>query len=344
MNLVLFNFESDKNSQALSFALDWVNEIAKNVDKLYVISLRCGEYHVNDNVEVHCVHQDKKSRLQTIISIWSILKEIHGKDKKIDGYFVHMAHYFVPFIYPFAKLYNQKIVLWYAHKSVTFTLKLANLLIDRAVASTKLGYRIKTDKLKIIGQGINCSRFKIKNDFRDNIKNIITVGRISKVKNIDTIVRTFISVDRTDIFLYIVGDALAKDDYKYLSLIKESIPKKFIKNIIFTGSISFEKLPEVYNNMDLAINISDTGSLDKTILEPMAMGIPIITSNDSAREMFLHLNGKGIYLLDSKKDLSITLKNVLQGNCNFDRKFLQKEIEINHSLTNLSNKIVGEFK
>ena len=107
MNLVLFNFEMDKDSKALAFAIDWVNEISKNVDKLYVVSLRCKEYKVRENVEVFCINQDKKNRFQTILSIWKVLKQIHKS--KIDGYFVHMAHYFVPIIYPFAKYYNQKI-------------------------------------------------------------------------------------------------------------------------------------------------------------------------------------------------------------------------------------------
>ena len=344
MNLVLFNFESDKNSQALAFALDWINEIAKNVDKLYVISLRCGEYKVDDNVKVYCINQNKKNKIQTIFSIWNVLRQIHNKDKKIGGYFVHMAHYFVPFIYPFAKYYNQKIVLWYAHKSVSFTLRIANLFIDRAVASTSVGYQIKTKKLKIIGQGIDNNRFLLKNDFRDKIKNIVTVGRVSKIKNVDMVVEAFLSLKRDDLYLHIVGDALVGDDIEYLNIIKQSIPKKHEKNIIFIGSVSFEKLPAIYKDMDLAINISDTGSLDKTIIEPMAMGIPVITSNDSAKEIFNHLDEKGIYLLDKKEGLKDKLKKMISEKCDFSRVGLRDEIIRNHSLDNLVKKIVSEFK
>ena len=343
MRLILFNFESNKNSQALAFALDWVDEIAKNIDKLYVVSLRCKDFQVANNVEVHCINQDKKNKIETIFSIWKTLYNIHKKDKNIDGYFVHMAHYFVPIIYPFAKYFNQKIVLWYAHKSVSITLKIANILIDRAMASTSIGYQIKTDKLKVIGQGVDSSRFILKDNFRDKIKNIVTVGRISKVKNIDMIVDAFLSLNRDDLYLYIVGDALAGNDNKYLADIKQSIPKKYEENIIFTGSISFEKLPEIYNDIDLSINISDTGSLDKTVIESMAIGIPIITSNDSAKEIFSHIDNKGIYLLDKKEDLEYKLKDIVNTELKIDRKLLRDEIVQNHSLCNLANKIVGEF-
>ena len=344
MNLILFNFESNKNSQALAFALDWINEISKNVDKLYVVSLRCGEYKVDDNVEVYCINQDKKSRIQTIFSICRTLKEIHKKDKNIDGYFVHMAHYFVPIIYPFAKIFNQKTVLWYAHKSVPISLRIANFFTDIAVASTPVGYQINTDKLKIIGQGIDTNKFKFKHDFRNKIKNIVTVGRISKVKNVDMIVEAFLSLKRDDIYLYIVGDALAGDDKSYLEGIKKTIPKEYEKNIIFTGSISFDKLPEIYSDIDLSINISDTGSLDKTIIEPMAMGIPIITSNDSAKQIFSHLDNHGVYLLDTKDKLSSILKDIVEKKCDFDRVQLREEIVQNHSLEKLAKKIVREFR
>jgi len=344
MNLILFNFESDKNSQALAFALDWVNEIAKNIDKLYVISLRCGDYKVNSNIEIYCINQASKNKLQTTLSIWNVLKNIHKKDKNISGYFVHMAHYFVPIIYPFAKNYNQKLVLWYAHKSVPISLKIANFFIDRALASTSIGYQIDTKKLKLIGQGINTNKFIFKNDFKDKIKNIITVGRISKIKNIHLIVKDFLSLKRDDLYLYIVGDSLTHDDEFYLKDIKRLIPKQKEKNIIFTGSIPFDELPKLYSSMDLAINVSDTGSLDKTIIEAMAMGIAIVTSNDSAKELFNHLDDKGVYLLDDKSDLKSMLETLLDSENKFNRNSLRDEIVQNHSLDNLAKKIVSEFR
>lgn len=176
MNLIIFNYESNMDSR-FSFALDWINEISKNVSKVYVVSLRCGKYKVNDNVEIYCVGQDKKSRLQTILSIWKILDKIHKQDKNINGYFVHMAHYFVPLIYPFSVYFSQKIVLWYAHKSVPLSLQIANFFTDVAVASTSIGYQIKTDKLKIIGQGIDTTkRFLLKSLLMKKLKILYLLG------------------------------------------------------------------------------------------------------------------------------------------------------------------------
>ncbi|MCT7619674.1 glycosyltransferase [Aliarcobacter butzleri] len=343
MNLILFNFESNKNSQALAFALDWINEIAKNVDKLYVISLRCGNFEVLNNVEVHCINQDKKSKLETIFSIWKVLIKIHNKDKNINGYFVHMAHYFVPIIYPLAKWYKQKIVLWYAHKSVPFSLRLAGILVDKIFSISSSSMLLKTDKFEAIGHGIDTkNRFILKEKFKNKIQNIVTVGRISKVKNIHIIVNSFILLNMKDIYLYIVGDIITEEDKNYLYHIKKIIPNNFKDNIIFTGIIPFEKLHNFYQNMDLAINLGD-GGLDKAIIEPMAMGIPVITSNETAKNIFEHLNGKGIYLLKKKEDLKEVLNEIIEYNILFDKILLREEIVKKHSLNNLSKKILGEF-
>jgi len=335
MKLVLFNFEMDQKSQALAFAIDWINEIAKNIDKLYVVSLRCKEYKVRHNVEVICIKQDKKNKLQTILSIWKALKYIHKKDR-VDGYFVHMAHYFVPIIYPFAKFYNQKIVLWYAHKSVTISLKIANFFTDIVVTSTKQGYRIKTNKLKILSQGIDTNKFNFKNQHK-NIKNIAVIGRISRIKNVKEIVESFTKLDNDDLKLYIVGDIMG--DKTYLKEIREVANN----NVVFVGSIPFNRLHEFYKNIDLTINLSDTGSLDKVIVESMAMGIPVITSNESAKELFKHLDNKGVFLID-KSQLKEKLNFILNHQDLINNDSLRKEIIHNHSLNNLIKKIIGEFK
>ena len=345
MNLIVFNFESDKNSQVLAFALDWINEIAKNVNKIYVVSLRCGEFEVADNVEIHCINQNQKSRIQTVLSIWKVVAHIHKKDNNISGYFVHMAHYFVPIIYPFAKYYNTKTVLWYAHKSVPFSLKLAGLLSDKIFSISLASMRLKTNKFESIGHGIDTqNRFKLLEQFRNKIKNIVTVGRISESKNTKLIVDSFLNINRNDLYLYVVGDSVTIEDKEYLEKIKSHIPEEFKTNIIFTGSIPFTELPHTYKDMDLAINISDTGSLDKAIIEPMAMGIPTITSNDSAKELFGSLNEEGIFLLDEKNNLEKLLKRVINDNKNFNRTNLRNEVVEKHSLNKLAIKILHEFK
>lgn len=342
MKIIIFNFESNHNSQALGFAIDWINALSCHVQKVYVISLRCGDFSVNSNVEIFCIEQNLKNKIKTILSIIKTLYTIHRQDK-INGYFVHMAHYFVPIIYPFALFFRQKIILWYAHKATPFSLRIANMLADKVLSSTTNGYNIKTSKLEIVGQGINTEKFFFKKNFSSKIRNIVVVGRISHVKNVDLIIKIFCDLQVEDVFLHIVGDAITQQDKYYFEAIRANIPKHLKERIVFRGAISFGVLPALYATMDLAVNLSDTGSLDKAILEPMAMGVPVITSNVSARALFGHLDKKGIYLVDKKEDFKDILKEVLQNIMMVDRTHLREEIMHNHSLDQLAQKIVRAF-
>ncbi len=342
MKIIVFNFETNQNSQALGFAVDWINALSHYVEKLYVVSLRCGEFNVNSNVEVFCVEQNVKNKIQTVLSIVKVLYKIHRQDK-ISGYFVHMAHYFVPIIYPFACVFKQKIILWYAHQSTPLTLKIANILADKVLSSTPNGYNLPTNKLEIVGQGIDTEKFFFKELSYPKIKHLVVVGRISKVKNVDMIIRVFCELQVEGVFLHIVGDAITLKDKQYLKIIKENIPQNMKEKVLFKGALPFAELPSFYAMMDLAINLSDTGSLDKAILESMSMGIPILTSNLSAVALFDHLKNNGIFLVDKKEDFKKILHYILNHPISFDRVPLREEIISHHSLDKLAQKIIRAF-
>jgi len=233
--------------------------------------------------------------------------------------------------------------MWKAHKSVTFSVKLATLLADKIFSVSKQSFRVKTKKANFIGHGIDTKdRFK-KQSHRDKIENIIVVGRVSSTKNILLLVRVFVKLlEQFDFLkLYIVGDV--ENNSKYFEQVKSTIPDRVRKNVIFTGSIKFNTIVGIYKKMNLAVNLSDTGSLDKAIIEPMALGIPVITSNDTAHEIFKHLDNKGVFLV-SKEDLYNKFVDIVDNKYSIDRTLLRDEVVKNHSLENLARIITSEFK
>jgi glycosyltransferase involved in cell wall biosynthesis len=55
--------------------------------------------------------------------------------------------------------------------------------------------------------------------------------------------------------------------------------------VLFAGHVPMESLPELYRTAFAHVNLSRTGSLDKSILESLAAGCPVLTSNDAARDL-----------------------------------------------------------
>ncbi|MEK7522407.1 MAG: glycosyltransferase, partial [Patescibacteria group bacterium] len=55
--------------------------------------------------------------------------------------------------------------------------------------------------------------------------------------------------------------------------------------IEFVGPIPNKNIVEFYQSGDLFVNLSDTGSLDKAVLEAMACGLKVLTSNEAFKNI-----------------------------------------------------------
>jgi len=337
MNLLIFNMEMNEKSKVLSHCIDWVNNISIYFDKVFVITVKSSNFKVNENVKVFSIKRDKFNRLSSIILLYKILFKIH-KNYKINGYFVHMAAYFVPFIFLFKLYYKIPILFWYAHSSVTKALKIATLLSDKIFSPSKESFKYKTSKIEFTGHGINTDFFKFIKNKKCNYSKFAVFGRISETKNIHKMIEVFNKIENKNINLTIIGEPLIEIDKKYF----DKIFNFNYKNIFYSKNIPKKYIFETYKKFDVIINLSDTGSLDKVIIEPMAMGIPVITSNKSAIELFSHLDGKGVFLT-TKQDFENDIKNLILTKPFINRNLLRKEIEENHSIKKLAKKISDYF-
>ena len=86
--------------------------------------------------------------------------------------------------------------------------------------------------------------------------------------------------------LSIVGGPLLPRDHKYLQTLKDFIKEKGLEDKVdFIGSVAHTKVAEIYNNHDVFISMSGTGSVDKSVLEAMSSGLTVITSNEAFKSL-----------------------------------------------------------
>lgn len=294
-NLLVFNLKTDAADDVLGFTTDWVNALAENFSQVVVITMSRGRLAVRSNVSVHSVGKEKGySELRRFFEFYRLLIAA-TRQQRFVACFSHMNPLFAVMAWPILKLRGIPIMLWYAHKSVTGMLRLSTLLVDRIVASTPSGFRIATPKLRIIGQGINLSKFtpadrNLSRDGREKTLVILTVGRVSRIKNLDLGIKALAlalrEADGKSWKYRIVGGPLTEDDkLHWAELVRLSESLGVAESVEFVGQCSFEAVENEYKIADLFLNMSGTGSLDKTILEAMASGIPVLTSNEAVREI-----------------------------------------------------------
>ena len=128
-----------------------------------------------------------------------------------------------------------------------------------------------------------------------------------------------------------------ESDKIYFEKLKEKIQEKKLDDIIkFVGPISNKYIGEFYQNGDLFINLSDTGSLDKAILEAMACGLKILTSNEAFKNILPEEN----FTKNEPKEVAEKIENLAKSPNLTKDKFIDY-VSANHGLYNLTKKIRG---
>jgi glycosyltransferase involved in cell wall biosynthesis len=91
-------------------------------------------------------------------------------------------------------------------------------------------------------------------------------------------------VSGADLKLVIAGAPVTEEDIAYVKTLKETIASGPQPEAIdLCGPVLHEDIPKLLKNADLFLNLSETGSLDKAVLEAMASGVPVLTSNEGLR-------------------------------------------------------------
>lgn len=149
-------------------------------------------------------------------------------------------------------------------------------------------FNIPEEKIKVILEAAD-EKFKllnkeeineVKQKYNLNFPFILYVGTLEARKNIPTLIKAFYKIKKKNIEhkLVIAG----KKGWKYKEIF-ETIDKLDLQNdVVFTGYVSDEDLPALYNAADLFVYPSIYEGFGLPPLEAMACGTPVITSNTSS--------------------------------------------------------------
>ena len=186
---------------------------------------------------------------------------------------------------PYAKLMRVPMVMWFTHRSMSNELRIAHRLVDKVVTASKESFRLKSDKVVITGHGIDTDRFKPLDVRREgNTKVILSVGRISPIKDYETLIKAADILIKEKGFrnlkFLIVGDIGTKAQKGYFEMLQRMVASYGLGDCIeFEGPVPHRDVVTYYQNCDLFVSLSHTGSLDKAMLEAMACGNASITCN-----------------------------------------------------------------
>jgi glycosyltransferase involved in cell wall biosynthesis len=287
MRLLLVNFAMDQQSPVLAWQHSVATRLASRCQRVVVLTERLGRCELPPNVEVHRVPRVLTTPLRMIGAKWLMNGPVWQwcARERFDAVFVHMNAEWVYRLAQCWRQFNLPVLLWYAHGTVTDRLHKAHRHATAIVTSTPEGFGIPSAKVRIIGQGIDTDLFTPP-AARPESATIAAVGRVSRRKSvslmIDTLTWLRANAPQHPFRLQIVGPTLTRDDSVYAAELSETVRARGLAPwVSFEGARPMSALPAIYGSALLHLNLSQTGSMDKTILESLACGCPTLTSNAS---------------------------------------------------------------
>lgn len=278
MRLLLITQKIDKHDPLLGFFHRWTEEFAKRCERITVICLQKGEYDLPDNVRVLSLGKEEDaSRIEYVRRFFLYILRYR---KEYNVVFVHMNAEYVFLGGLLWRIMRKKILLWYNHPKGSIYLRLSRIFPKTIFCTSLYAYSKRYKKTVIMPAGIDTELFVNRGQERKR-NSILILGRISPVKKLDVLGRAFTTLSEIDpsLCVSIVGNAPPQDREYEEKIKKELHPLVEKGTVTFFDSVPNYKTPDLYNEHVLYINLTPTGSFDKTILEAMACGcMPLVVN------------------------------------------------------------------
>jgi FkbM family methyltransferase len=340
--LLVFNLATDADHPLLGFTTLWIRELARHVEFIHVITMQAGRLDLPKNVRVHSVGKEYGySEPRRALEFYRILLGILRRER-IDGCFSHMMQIFSVLAGPVLRAKGIPLITWYAHPSLTPTLKLAHLFSHRMVASLPHAYPWRKDKLTVIGQGIDTALFS-PNGIPASDDLILCVGRLSPVKNHAALLRAA-ALLKQPVRIVIVGKATGSEDERYAAGLRRLAQELGLAaGVVFENPVPPAQLPVWYRRCAVHVNLTPVGFGDKVAWEAMACGRPCLVANDDFRETLGRHANELLFRVNDAADLAAKLSAVLQKTADQRAEigaYLRAQVDRLHSLPRLAERIL----
>jgi glycosyltransferase involved in cell wall biosynthesis len=283
----------DAQDAVLGFVPRWIEGLARECERVRAVALDAGDVStLPANVDVRVV--GRKGAISRWLRYRAILSEALEKDG-FDTVLAHMVPRYALLARRPARNAGAGLYLWYTHATVDARLRRAVRAVDKVFTASPESLRVDTEKRVVTGHGIDLAHFA-----NDGVASsapvaptrIVAVGRLTPRKDpLTAIEATAILVARgADVHLDLVGAGLTESDAGYLRTIEDEIRLGALESRVQRpGSVPYREVPAYYRRATLVVNTSLTGSLDKVVLEAMAMGRPVVTCNEAVLPLFAEL-------------------------------------------------------
>ena len=336
--LLYFNLAIDEKDTSLAFTTDWLKTIGKNFEHVDVISLRVDTKPlISENIKIYGLKKSN-NKFKKYFYFIRVLRNL-TKQNDYESCFSHMSPISIVLGYFYLIKNKIEITLWFTHPGPKLGIKkvilyLAFLMSKNVMTASKNSFPFKGNKVKVIGHAVNLTKFKYE-EKTTPLNNFLILSRISKSKNIEMSIKSFINSNILNSSLDIIGGPLNNEDKIYFQYLKKKYQNK---NIHFIGKVNYENLPEKLKKYDVNISSAGSGFFDKSVLETTSAGILNLYRNKDFNILF---ENSEYFNFENESQLTekiISIQNFTNEDIKKTFDSVRKNLELN-SLETLNKRI-----
>ena len=285
MHLVVLTQVLDRQDAVLGFFHTWCHLFARHVTRLTVVAQQVGQVDLPDNATVVSLGRERGAgRLGMWWRLTRTLHRLKGKDAP-DAILAHMVPRFALSAAPQARARGIPLYLWYTHKGVDRSLRMAVTLVKKGFTASAESFRLETEETEVVvtGHGVDARHFHFGDDPRP--VDVVAVGRLSPTKGQDELVEALARLDPVPV-TEIAGDVLLEQDVPWREALRRRADEVGAGRITLLGAVPNPAVADVLRRARVLVSTSRTGSVDKAVLEAMATGTLPLTCNESFGPIF----------------------------------------------------------
>lgn len=275
----VFTPRIDTGNPLFGHSIEWVKELGKQAKMVNVYAVHFGTLPSFEIQNIRFREIGGGNLLNRIKAIGMLLKIciqiiLTKTDNKLVMY--HMIKEPAVILGPFLKIFGIRQILWYSHSKSTLPLRIALRWVNQVYSPTIVSFPLKSNKVLATGHGISSSKFLISDNAGQRVHSVLSVGRISRVKNFEKIIE---AISGTSLTLEIVGptfDTTYRDE-----LIKKAQEKGVALQT--RGEIPYEAMPSVFNKAEIYF-MGSPKTLDKAAVQAAMCGCFVVSEEREALE------------------------------------------------------------
>ena len=287
----------------------WAEEFAKHCESVVVICLQEGEYHFR---KTYTYFLSGKKKVVCILKSYDISYDftfIFSENGKLRRSFCA----YEPGVCFTGRTFGKcsvKITMWRNHAKGSILTRMAVMMSHRVFCTSPQSYTAQFNKTKIMPVGIDTEFFKPDPSVRKKPNSILFLGRIAPVKNVDVFVESLNELQSQGIeFSVTMAGAALPQDSEYKRKVRARVAEyRLGDKVKFVGAVTQGKALRLYKEHELYVNLTPSGSMDKTIFEAMACGSTVVSSNKDILEAI----GDNEIKKDSGATVSTRIKAALE--------------------------------